>query len=251
MRSFRARPVGWRHESYRHYLAAKGIRTRYAAKKYIPVMMEGRVKFLTEHEFKKRKEEDPKLEEASDQEVEEAIEKGYFKEKGLVMDRGVYTDINAPRVGNARYVRTYDEEYFPDWSKEAQEIIDMNRKKGKNVFVIHRDGLHHMYEDEEGLFAKKYYAGLLDHPGEGMEKELRERDIQMKQSEVLQKLDEAVRKGELTGENRNRFIKDAFAIEAEWYRGGGVGSDQFNDEVDKRLDTFMHVQNRKLKVFSW
>lgn len=25
--SFRSRPVGWRHESYRHYLAAKGIST--------------------------------------------------------------------------------------------------------------------------------------------------------------------------------------------------------------------------------
>lgn len=31
MRSFRAKPVGWRNESYRHYLAAKGIKTRYLA----------------------------------------------------------------------------------------------------------------------------------------------------------------------------------------------------------------------------
>jgi len=28
MRSFRSKPVGWRGESYRHYLAAKGIKTR-------------------------------------------------------------------------------------------------------------------------------------------------------------------------------------------------------------------------------
>lgn len=32
MRSFRQKPVGWRHESYRHYLAAKGIKTRYQQK---------------------------------------------------------------------------------------------------------------------------------------------------------------------------------------------------------------------------
>ena len=31
MRSFRSKPVGWRGESYRHYLAAKGVRTRYNA----------------------------------------------------------------------------------------------------------------------------------------------------------------------------------------------------------------------------
>lgn len=29
MRSFRSKPVGWRNESYRHYLAAKGIKTNY------------------------------------------------------------------------------------------------------------------------------------------------------------------------------------------------------------------------------
>lgn len=28
MRSFRSKPVGWRNESYRHYLAAKGVRTK-------------------------------------------------------------------------------------------------------------------------------------------------------------------------------------------------------------------------------
>lgn len=31
MRSFRAKPVGWQHDSYRHSLAAKGIPTRYNA----------------------------------------------------------------------------------------------------------------------------------------------------------------------------------------------------------------------------
>lgn len=28
MRSFRSKPVGWRNESYRHYLASKGVRTK-------------------------------------------------------------------------------------------------------------------------------------------------------------------------------------------------------------------------------
>jgi hypothetical protein len=31
MRSFRSKPVGWRQESYRHYLAAKGVKTKYFA----------------------------------------------------------------------------------------------------------------------------------------------------------------------------------------------------------------------------
>jgi hypothetical protein len=29
MTSFRAKPIGWRGESHRHYLAAKGVKTRY------------------------------------------------------------------------------------------------------------------------------------------------------------------------------------------------------------------------------
>lgn len=33
MTSFRAKPVGWRGESHRHYLAAKGVKTRYDARK--------------------------------------------------------------------------------------------------------------------------------------------------------------------------------------------------------------------------
>lgn len=33
MRSFRAKPVGWKGESHRHYLAAKGIKSRYDAGK--------------------------------------------------------------------------------------------------------------------------------------------------------------------------------------------------------------------------
>ena len=33
MRSFRSKPVGWRYESHRHYLAAKGIKTRYNAQR--------------------------------------------------------------------------------------------------------------------------------------------------------------------------------------------------------------------------
>ena len=33
MKSFRSKPVGWRGESHRHYLAAKGIKTRYDARK--------------------------------------------------------------------------------------------------------------------------------------------------------------------------------------------------------------------------
>lgn len=37
MRSFRQKPVGWRFESFRHYLAAKGVKTRYSARKrFVP-----------------------------------------------------------------------------------------------------------------------------------------------------------------------------------------------------------------------
>lgn len=35
MRSFRSKPIGWRKESYRHYLASKGVKTNYYAKRKI------------------------------------------------------------------------------------------------------------------------------------------------------------------------------------------------------------------------
>ncbi len=41
MRSFRSKPVGWRGESHRHYLAAKGIRTKHKYYAYTPAYVAG------------------------------------------------------------------------------------------------------------------------------------------------------------------------------------------------------------------
>lgn len=37
MSSFRSKPVGWQHESYRHYLASKGVSTKLRGKEYLAV----------------------------------------------------------------------------------------------------------------------------------------------------------------------------------------------------------------------
>ena len=44
MRSFREKPVGWRGESHRHYLSAKGIKTSYKQKRYMALFDELEVK---------------------------------------------------------------------------------------------------------------------------------------------------------------------------------------------------------------
>lgn len=249
-RSFREKPLGWRGESYRHYLAAKGIRTRqkaYMSNKYyaysptfvagdlplivgdavgtvgasvvplipiiVPVMLAyGGAKIIAKRKDDRAKQgkgffvvKDPvtgqrisnKLNEleslwgqiggseaanesgllefadrvnAGDESVEveldaelerarDLVDKGVFyakrkddcakQGKGFFADKGVFQDSDAPAFGGARYSHTYDEEFFSDWSSDAQATIDDYRRKGVRAYVVHRGNKHHLYVEDE------------------------------------------------------------------------------------------------------
>jgi hypothetical protein len=56
MRSFRSKPIGWRNDSYRHYLAAKGVKTnRYYAKTFLGRLAEGAIEERERYEDLKRR----------------------------------------------------------------------------------------------------------------------------------------------------------------------------------------------------
>jgi len=97
---------------------------------------------------------------------------------------------------------------------------------------------------------KKYYSLFTDHSKE-FDKTIRQGDIAKKQSETLNKLDEAIEKGELISENRSKFMKDEFYHVAKEYEKGLINLEQFNDEVYSKLDYFLKTNTKKLKVFEW
>ncbi len=43
------------------------------------------------------------------------------------------------------YRHTYDEKRFPDWSKDAQAWIDIEKEDGRKAAVDHRGRYHHLY----------------------------------------------------------------------------------------------------------
>jgi len=224
---------GWFHESFRHALSARGVKTS---------KQKAREKSSVKFDWKLKQQ----------YLAAKTRETQYLSEK-LV---GGYAD------------------GVPDYQFDPGQLyrgIQVEMEHTDDPLLAKEIAKDHLSEDEDyykklekmesgekkvfGWFSSKdnrYFAkGLLDHPGEEMEKQLRNRDIEVKQAEVIAKLDESVKKGELTGDNRNRFVKDVFSTEAEWYRDGRTGNDEFSSTVDKKLEDFTHVQNRKLKVFPW
>ena len=102
MRSFRSKPVGWQHDNYRHYLAAKygsAGRSKYFAKeKLVPVRIVDKAgdkyEFKTVAELRDLKAAAPGVyvKELTDEEVGEAIDKGYMARKKQYM-AGMHADV--------------------------------------------------------------------------------------------------------------------------------------------------------------
>lgn len=88
-----------------------------------------------------------------------------------------------------------------------------------------------------------------NHKFEGMGEEVRRRDIMKKKEEVLNELDDAVRDKDLTGENREFFMKRHFRKIAEDYMNGAIDKEQFDKDMDVKLNHFMKTHSRKLPIF--
>lgn len=109
---------------------------------------------------------------------------------------------------------------------------------------------HHLAAKGVKTGRKKYYSLFIDHSKE-FDKTIRQGDVSRKQSEILNKLDDAVNKQELTSENRSKFMKDEFFYVARDYEKGLMSLEQFTDEVDSKFNYFLKTNSKKLKVFEW
>lgn len=111
---------GWFKESYRHSLAAKGIKTKNRGLGFI-------------------------------------FEKGHKYNTGLVThnpnySKAVFKDPKAKDTisylgKELEYRHTYNEDEFPDWSSDAQTIINAQKRRGISVAVIHRGKYHDLYSE--------------------------------------------------------------------------------------------------------
>lgn len=111
------------------------------------------------------------------------------------------------------------------------QIIDQRQTATTDKYYAEKD------PDEQSLFQNDKMLG--------MGKDLRRRDIAVLQDSVLRRLDDAVARGELTAENRERFIRENFRKESEEYLNGRQDKQMFDARVNSDLNNFMKINARK------
>lgn len=229
-RGFRRQPIGWQGESYRHYLAAKGVKTR---SKAAPSMRErvvgGRADFCSDAVFDKRQ-----LQKGVRHEMEHTREKAIAKEIAkdhLVEDPKYYDHLNEMerRLKKQKSYMAEKGDAAEKTAKFLKWFADDGRAKVDDLVVARRNA------EQQQVF-----------------------------QEVLRKLDETVNNGDITYNASNDFIRQGgpFEDETKDFLDGKVDLPTYRANVAKRLS--VHVdQNRRtlqvtpsnegksLKVFEW
>lgn len=100
------------------------------------------------------------------------------------------------------------------------------------------------------FYAEK--SGFLSRPHEEREREaLREQDISTKRTDVVNRLDAAVRSGVLSPSDRERFMTDNFARLAREYSEGIIDKERFTKDTNRELRNFMQINSKKLPLFDF
>ena len=216
----RYKPLGWRYESHRHYLAAKGIKTRYDAKKYmalsgnedrpIPIDPE-RLEFL--------------------------INSGYDNQ-----EIAVFFNSTPDKVVKAKMEHGLGGYNKESAEEESDSPADQKYMALKDMFKS--NGSDNQPMEDERPFYKEHKL-----KSEGMN--LRMHDIGKMHDKVMNQLDEAVQKGELDPHKREEFFTGDFKRAKEDYLNKTYNTSQFNDEVERSLTYFLKVNGKNLHVFFW
>ena len=202
----RYKPLGWRNESHRHYLAAKGIKTRYDAKKYMALSgNEGRLIPI-----------DPER-------LEFLRDSGYSNQ-----DIAVFFGVPVEAVIEAKM--KYDNAEHHNY----MALKDMFKSNGSD---------NQPMEDERPFYQEHKLKS------EGMN--LRMHDIGKKHDEIMQKMEEEVKKGNLDPHKREEFFTGDFKKAKEDYLNKTYNATQFHDEVDRSFTYFMKINDKNLRVFGW
>jgi hypothetical protein len=107
---------------------------------------------------------------------------------------------------------------------------------------------HKYFSDGEMHDERPFYQ---EHKlkSEGMN--LRMHDIGKKHDEIMQKMEEEVKKGNLDPHKREEFFTGDFKKAKEDYLNKTYNTSQFHDEVDRSFTYFMKINDKNLRVFGW
>ena len=252
MKSFRSKPVGWRNESYRHSLAARG----YSSSKKIAKIghhlwsedKEDTVELREEmglliRDLRTRRADwwnDPVL---SKRWSDFMVEKVWSPERREIVRETVEAQWNAPgfkeEMGDVSRKRWADEEYKEFVSKRMREVVtperrEAQRKRFENDFLSDPEFIKKRDEalriaradDEKMALMRKKLSEAAFADSEGRSKRLKERwrdeDYQKEHSEIMKKLrkdsafQEIMEKAAVIGrEERSQKITDVREAIAE------------------------------------
>lgn len=219
----RQKPVGWRNDSYRHYLAAKGIQTnRFQPNRNPRVLAEQSVdKFFN-------------LGQNFIPQAAHAPNDEYF------LNRATRHGMNVPNKAKELGEKS-TERFF------AKKIDQNNQNKQSRSQI--QQQLQPNVQQQRPFFSEKK-KGLLDMPHEDdMVANIREQDINKMQTDVVNDLSEAVEKGELTAKNREEFMREVFANEAKLYKEGVIDKEEFDNTIHRKMKGYLSTYSRKAHIF--
>ena len=103
--------------------------------------------------------------------------------------------------------------------------------------------------------AEELAATAKDFLGDGLpegkdyDEYLRKRDTDTKRNDVVGKLDDDVAAGKMTAKDRKDFLETYYSHAEREHLGKITDAEQFNDEVDRKLEWFRNSHDNSKKIF--
>jgi len=199
MKSFRSKPVGWRGESHRHYLAAKGIKTSVRGN------LVAKQKFFFSRPIKILK--------PSKYENDERLKDHVEPAKDVLNESSYYTSAFVDLDGQATYIIK-----LPEDSEEVAATID-------------HEELHHVLNELEGKEASYSLDNIhVQSPRKGASLVQEFSPSTRHKQNVLASNYEAYRKGELSKEDSAEFVEIYTSLENLDRVPGGMKLAKFKGE---------------------
>jgi len=244
---------GWQYESFRHALSAKGIKSSKRRAKPISklktrsrkkrplVSMDGTGRLFAEKKsdkeiFKEFEGIEPLSPEAR------ALSKKLDREAKVALDKEKFIlGIDHPEEGRSKMIFT--DEGDAEATRELGELEGSrvvgpfsNDEESKNFNQVMR--FYAEKEEGGGMFKETRLVN------EG--RELRSRDVEMKKEEVLEKMEERIKEGNLRPDAREKFLDTDFKTEAEFFLNGAQDKEMFDQNIKRKLDSHMRLNATKL-----
>jgi hypothetical protein len=252
------RPLGWRWDSHRHALAARGIRTNYYSKKRYDALVSYRVpeKFKKEEPLVVRREVPVRMETQEEHTISNLL-----AGRGRVTDpdeREILRRLLLSELETMKHARYTMSEYMhnPESGVTESEFKRAEARMDRALDVAKKVG-DRLEPPEGGYFMKKYMAfkkdnGLLaEHKMVEPEEAYRNNEVAVFQQQVEAKLRKASAKGESKPDKDEEFICNDFKVQSEDFMNGRITKSVYHDNVNRLLARHLQQNSTSLDIWGW